>query len=374
MNRLWSWTSDWPPSRTAPSWRLFGAALVALTLVACGEEPQEEVEVARPIKMLTLGGGAGRGSLEYPGTVQPSQNAEMAFEVPGRIIGFPVDEGQAVSQGATLARLDPADYEAARDIEQARVNAAKADYERYRELYASDAVSLQDLDVRRRNFEVAEAKLRTAQKALDDTRLRAPFSGIVARKLVDDFQNVQAKQSILILQDESGLEVVVNVPERDAALAVPGLTLEERTARTNPVVQISAVSDRQFPARITEFSTTADPVTRTFAATFAFDPPSDVQIRSGMTAKVILTVPGSGDEAPTRFTVPANAVAADEDNDPYVWKVDESTMRVSRVQVAVGDLAGADVEILRGLSSGDVIAISGVHNLREGTLVSRLPE
>ncbi len=92
MNRLWSWTSDWPSSRTAPPWRLFGAAVVALTLVACGEEPQEEVEVARPIKMLTLGAGAGRGSLEYPGTVQPSQSAEMAFEVPGRIIEFRVDE------------------------------------------------------------------------------------------------------------------------------------------------------------------------------------------------------------------------------------------------------------------------------------------
>ena len=341
--------------------------------IACGgEEQAEETPVARPVRMFTLGEGVSEGTLEYPGVISPTQNAELAFEVPGRIVEFPVDEGQAVEQGQVLARLDARDYEASRDAAAAQMNAARADYDRHRELYAADAVSQQELEVKRRNYELAEARNRTAEKALEDTGLRAPFSGLVARKLVDDFQNVQAKQAILVLQDESGLEVVVSVPERDFVLVRPGLTLEERTARTNPQVELSSLPGRRFPATLSEFATTADPVTRTYAVTLTFDPPSDVAVRSGMTAKVIVTVPADLAQDVAAFTVPADAVLADEDGNPLVWLVDESSMTVSRAPVVLGELSGTDVEIVSGLVGGDVIAVSGVHNLRDGMLVRRL--
>jgi len=342
-------------------------------VVACGgEEQADETPVARPVRMLTLAGGVSEGALEYPGVISPTQNAELAFEVAGRIVEFPVDEGQAVERGQVLARLDARDYEASRDAAAASMNAARADYDRYRELYASDAVSQQELELKRRNYELTEARNRTAEKALADTRLQAPFSGTVARKLVDDFRNVQAKEPILVLQDESGLEVVVNVPERDFVLVAPGLTLEERTARTNPQVELSSLPGRRFPATLTEFATTADPVTRTYAVTLSFDPPSDVAVRSGMTAKVIVTVPADLAEDVVAFTVPASAVVADEDGTPLVWLVDEASMTVSRAPVVLGEISGTDVEIASGLASGDVIAVSGVNNLRDGMLVRRL--
>ncbi len=116
--------------------------LSVLVAVACGEEPQEEVAVVRPVKMLTLGVGASAGSLEYPGSVAAVQNAEMAFEVPGRITEFRFREGEAVNRGQVLAVLDPRDYEATRDAEAASRNQAAAEYRRYQELYADNAVSL----------------------------------------------------------------------------------------------------------------------------------------------------------------------------------------------------------------------------------------
>ena len=350
----------------------FSFGLLTLAIACGGEEQAEEAPVARPVRMFTLGIGVSEGTLEYPGVISPTQNAELAFEVAGRIVEFPVDEGQAVQRGQVLASLDARDFAAARDAAAASMNAAKADYDRYRELYASDAVSQQELELKRRNYELAEARNRTADKALADTRLRAPFSGTVARTLVDGFQNVRAKEPILILQDESGLEVVVNVPERDFVLVTPGLTLEERTARANPEVELSAVPGRRFPATLTEFATTADPVTRTYAVTLAFEPPSDVAIRSGMTAKVIVTVPPGLDQEVLAFTVPADAVIGDENGNPLVWLVDEASMTISRAPVVLGELIGTDVEIVSGLASGDVIAITGVNNLRDGMLVRRL--
>jgi len=341
--------------------------------IACGAEEQaEEAPVARPVRMFTLGAGVSEGALEYPGVITPTQNAELAFEVPGRIVEFPIDEGQAVEQGQVLARLDARDYEASRDAAAASMNAARADYDRYRDLYASNAVSQQELELKRRNYELTEAQNRTAEKALGDTRLRAPFSGLVARKLVDDFQNVQAKQPIMVLQDESGLEVVISVPERDFVLVRPGLTLEERTARVDPQVELSSLPGRRFPATFSEFATAADPVTRTYAVTLTFEPPSDVAVRSGMTAKVVATVPADVAEEVAAFTVPGDAVVADENGHPLVWLVDEASMTVSRAPVVLGELSGTDVEIVSGLVSGDVIAVSGVHNLRAGMLVRRL--
>jgi RND family efflux transporter MFP subunit len=337
-------------------------ALIAAGL-ACAPETVERAPVARPVKMLTLGGGAAGGVREYPGSIQAAQSSEIAFEVAGRIVELPVDEGTNVRKGDLLARLDPADFQAALDADKARMNMAKAEYDRYQTLYADNAVSLQELEVKRRNFEVTEARVRTAEKALNDTRLRAPFDGRVARKFVENFQNVRGKETILILQDLSGLEIVVHAPETDMILTASGLNLEERTERARPEVRLSSLPGRSFPARIKEVANQADPVTRTYDVTLAFDPPGDVEIRPGMTAKIAVQISGQEE---SRFSVPAGAVASDENGDPYVWKVDPDAMTVSRTPVTVGEMSGSEIDIRSGLQPGDRIAVSGVHNLREG--------
>lgn len=356
--------------------RTWAVSLLLLGLLACGgDEPTQEVVTVRPVKMFTVGGASGIKTLEYPGTVAASRDAQIGFEVPGRIVELSVSEGQRVEKGAVLARLDARDFQTAVDAEKARKELARADYNRYRELYVEDAVSQQELEVKRRNFEVADANWKTSRKALEDTYLRAPFAGQVARKLVDEFANVQAKQPVLLLQDASDLEVVVAIPEADWARAKPGLTLAERTARLQPRVVVNSLPDRSFPANLKEFSTAADPVTRTYEARIAFEKPDDVMIQVGMTAKVVITIP---DDAKAGggggLSVPSSAVTADENGNSYVWIVNEAEMTVSRAPVTLGDLSGGEAEILDGLSAGDAIAVSGVHHLRDGMVVSRLSE
>ncbi len=323
---------------------------------------------------MTIGaGGAGR-SLSYSGQIRAGETAELGFEVPGRIVEFLVIEGQEVAKGDLLARLDPADFQSSLNHAEAEFRQTETTYERYKEIVERGAVSRQDLDLRKRNFEVAEAKRATAQKALDDTRLIAPFSGNIGRTLVDNFVNVQAKQPVLVLQDTSKLEVVITVPEQDWSRADPNLTNEERSDLIQPMVSLSTFPDRQFPARISELANVADPVTRTFEVRARLDNPPDVTIMPGMTANVSITIPEGGTSAgaDTAVAVPANAVIGDEQGNSTVWKVDPDTMTVSRVQIQLGDLTGADVRVLSGLNAGDRIATSGVHNLREGMQVSEL--
>ena len=161
-------------------------ALTSLVICGCGKKEPEVKEIVRPVKMMTIGAGAGGSIREYPGSVRAAEEIQLSFEVPGRIIELHATEGQFMARGALVAAVDPRDFESARNRELARRNEARADFERNRTLYERDAISLRDLEVVRRRFEVTEANLEQAEKALADTRLYAPFDGTRRAFLRDD--------------------------------------------------------------------------------------------------------------------------------------------------------------------------------------------
>jgi len=357
-------------TNTRPRLLVLGIAGALALGVGCGEDTAPAAPTAQPVKTARVGGTGAGGTLEFPGEVSPSQNAEPAFEVAGKIVEFPVDEGQVLAEGDIIARLDARDYEA--EVERARANAekARADQSRYKILYEKGVSPQIDFERAQRTFEVTEAELKVAEKALEESTLRAPFTGTVARKLVQDFQNVQAKQPIVVLQDDSSLEIVVDVPESDFAGMQPGLSIEERNARVDIEVEITSIPGRRFPGSIKEFSTTADPVTRTFSATFRFEAPSDVNVRPGMTAKVFVTPPKVA-AASSDVWVAARAVRTDDTDQPFVWVLDPDTMTVSRTPVRTGEITGDRIRIHSGLAPGAEIVTSGVYQLQDGMTVRR---
>lgn len=348
--------------------------LTVFLLVACGSEaPPEKPEIVRPVKLMTLDAGDDRIILEYPGEVSAARSVELGFEVPGKIIELPILDGMSVEQGALLGRLDDADYVAARDAAEANRKASRSAYERAKRIYDQGAGSQAEVDQTLRNIDVAVQDLNKAQKALDDTTLKAPFSGEVSRKIADNFQNVKAKEPILLLEDLSSLEFDVDIPEQDFARMEPGLTLAERTERGKPEIEVSTIPGRRFPASLKSFETAADPVTRTYKATFAFAKPGDVTVLPGMTAKVIVHVPEIARKAnEVGFLVPTTAAIVDTQGTANVWRYDPDSSQVSRVAVTLGDMSGSNVRVLSGLQDGDTIAVSGAAHLQEGMKVRPL--
>ena len=219
---------------------------------------------------------------------------------------------------------------------------------------------------------MSRAELRIAQKALEDTKLRALFDGVIARKLVTDFRNVAAREPVLLLQDESLMEVVVDVPERDLAGGRRELNLERWNEKATPVVQLSALPGLEFPVELTELATAADPSTRTFRATFTMRKPEGVAVLAGMTAKLVLT--GLKTTAPDDVLLPVGAVVADSQAEPYVWLIDEESMTVSKQLVEAGPVAGDRIVVKAGLEGGQAVAMSGVHVLTEGMEVTEMKE
>lgn len=354
---------------------LLAAGLWSLILlpIGCGKKEVSQVaETIRPVKIQELRSGGLLRMVELPGQILPAAQADMAFEVPGFMTEVLVEEGQEIKAGHVLAKLDPRDYEANKVAASAQLQAAEEEASRSQSLYDQNATSLQRLESARANLSVAQSNFDRAEKAVEDTVLRAPIDGVVAKILVDDLGNIQAKQTIVIIQNISSFKVAVDVPETLPVLSKPGMKIEEKNEHVKPMVYLTALSDRAFPARIVEVSSMADPITRTFSATFEMEAPSDVTLLPGMTAKVVGELQVPEEQKKDAFTLPNHAVLSDDHGNAMVWKVNRQNMTVSKVPVQIGELQSDQIEIhSEVLADGDWIATSGVHQLREGQEVRK---
>ncbi|PRQ05442.1 Toluene efflux pump periplasmic linker protein TtgG precursor [Enhygromyxa salina] len=343
---------------------------------ACGERGPEPVEAPRPVKTFELGAADDGFSREWPGRVEPTQNAEMSFAVAGDIVELPVEEGMLVAKDQLLATLDARHFRARLDRARAQLRFDQTEYERSATLVERGAVARAELDRRTRALAVSEAELAEAKKALADTELVAPFAGTVAKKLVDNFQSVAAKQPVVVIQDATSLEIVTHVSQRDYAAAKPGLTVAERSERAAGRVHVvlDTLPELLIPARLKELATVPDPITGTYEVTWSFDPPQDVMITPGMTAKVI--VAGLAPEAveARAVLVPIEALVGSDEGGAQVWVIEPETMTVARAEVETGAAIGGSVEVRAGLDGDELIATTGVHALRDGLVVTRFED
>jgi multidrug efflux system membrane fusion protein len=218
--------------------------------------------------------------------------------------------------------------------------------------------------VERANLQSAKASVAAARDQLEYTRLKAPFDGLVAQKYVDNYQEVQAKQAILSLQNVTDVEVLMDVPELKIALI--------RKTKPRFYAEFAADPSRRFDLKVKEFATQADPATQTYRVVLMMPAPTGIRILPGMTVNVAIEFT-KDIEAGTEMIVPAIAVFAGAEGHSQVWVVDPQTKQVHRRAVTTGELTGSDsIRIVSGLNGDETIAISGVSKLREGQTVRAL--
>ena len=335
-------------------------------LIGCSEKPQEVKQVIRPIKTMVVGGARSEFQRTFTASVRASERVEMAFQISGKLIELPIKKGQKVDQGELIARLDPRDYQSNLQSAQAEYDKAVANFKRGDELVEKGFISRTDYDRLRARRDVTAAELDKAKKALDDTSLMAPFGGVVAQRFVENYTEVRAKQKIVSLQDTSLLELVVYVPEHIVAIMREGGPRDMKIFAT-----FKAIPGEQYPLKIKEFSTQADAKTQTFEYVLTMPRPEGRNILPGMTAKVhAIRTDIDESQLAASYTIPAIAVFADEKGQPHVWVISSTDNTAHARQVTTGKLSGSDqIEILEGLTTGDIIAIAGVSQLREGMQV-----
>ena len=328
--------------------------------------------MARPAKIFTVVGPDELMIRSFPGEVQASDEANMAFRVSGKLVEFHAKRGFPVKQGDLLARLDPADFQAAVNHAQAQYDLSVAQYNRAAELVERQLISKAETDQRLAMMKVHKSELTRARNNVDYTQLFAPFDGVVARRMAENYENVTAGQVILILQTGQMVDVIVDIPESIVA------RVERVVSKRDPKpvqIRFGSATDRTYTAQYKEHETNADPATLTFKVTFSLPAPDDLNVLPGMSATVIADLSRLFSEELAAVTlVPIEAVFSAEEEPldadrQQVWIVEPDSMRTTRRDVKVGPLKGQKIAILEGLEPGELIIAAGVNAVQEGMWV-----
>ena len=354
---------------------VFGA-YKGLELMRGQEEEIPQKEVIRPVKTVTLRSNGKGGLWQYYGTLQGGRRVDLSFRVAGPIKSIRVDKGASVRKGQLLATLDPRDYQT--QLKQAQSNQAQAqaqyenaeaNFKRYENLYKQKVVPRSTYDTYKTQMNVAESALNVAKASttavrdsLKDTELRAPFDGVIVDRMVESFQDVNAKQTIFILQDISMMEIVFNIPDTDVIWASKAAT-EPDSIRA----RFDAIPEKTFPLTVKEFVLQADRNTNTFPVTAVMPQQKDVALLPGMTAIVEVEILDS--EGGERvYTVPQTAVVTSGDR-AYVWRCENNAVKRVSVRQNTPHSNGYIDITSEQLKDGNKIVVAGAHLLHEGQKV-----
>ncbi len=341
------------------------SAMVLAVLSGCGEGEAivEQVEVSRPVPMMLVATSDKTSSLRFPGRVRAAQRADLAFNVPGRIIKLPVEEGQLLEKGQLVAQLDDTNYKNHMRSALAKYNKARTDYSRVDQLWQrSQVIAKAEVDKQRTAMDVAQVDYSLAKKDFDDTKLVAPFSGVVTKRYVENFSNVQDKEAIVSLQDLNNLEIVINVPER---------IVRNTPKQVAGYAVFSDQPDLLLPVTLKSFSSDSDQQTQSYEVVLSLDPGYDITVLPGMSVDVLPKKALQGQGA-GQVTVPLQAIYSDADGVTGVWVFNPETSRVTLQKVELGAVLDTDIVVLDGLVGGEKIVVAGVSQLREAMLVRSL--
>ncbi len=334
---------------------VYPGLFLAVLNSGCSEDPAPQ-EIIRPLLTMTVADVDAFAERWFPGRAQATREANIAFEVSGRLVERPALVGDTVKENDLLARLDPRDFRNVLDKAEASLQQAQAYRDRIAEAAETGAVSQQQLTDAEAALEISRAEVKIRQKALEDSRLRAPFGGTISSILVENFENVRAKQVIMRLLDTSRIEMVIDIPETLISLA-PNVK--------NVRVRFDAFPGREFPADIKEVSNEANPVTRTYPVNIILDQPTGLNILPGMAGAVTGKPELPGDPEEAGYEIAITAVGTSDNKESFVWVVDPDAETVTRRMIEMGRLTPRGV-IVRGIRAGEVIAVAGVHSLKEG--------
>lgn len=201
-----------------------------------------------------------------------------------------------------------------------------------------------------------QSQLQAARDRLNDATLTAPFDGIIARRNIDNFANVQAGQSIVLLQNIANVHLAFDVPGAD----VTSMTANGQDKIMTEVI-FDALPDQVFTGQIVEFSVQADAATQTYRGRVSVTLPKGSSILPGMVGRVIASAPGDA----ARLSIPLTAVASEPDGTPSVWLVGPDNTVSSRI-VELREAFGTHVVVADGLAKGDVVVSAGVSQILDG--------
>ncbi len=301
------------------------------------------------------------------GDLRPIESIEVRARIEGDIIGVFAREGQRVGAGQVLARFESSEQEsgvtsaeADRVAAQSELETAQWNLEQTTELFRAGAVSERDFKAAEQGVTTARARLAAAQSRLRatgslvrDTRVLAPTSGVISRRLVENGEHVSRGAGLFTVVRSDVLELAAAVPARQASAVRVGQGV------------FFVADGRSFVGKVARVSPTVDPATRSVAV-FVQIPNANGALKGGTFASgrvVSRSISGA-------LVIPAGAIRQSAgEGRPYVYRIAGRVIDVAPIQVGVIDERLGMAEVLDGLAEGDRVVIGNVGTLGRGMQV-----
>ena len=283
----------------------------------------------------------------------------LAFKISGRIINLPVAKGMSIKKGQVLAELDPRDVELQVEAARATFKEQESRLQRAQRLLEHNAISQQEVESLESTLTQARSAYENSLDLLQDTRIVAPFDGVVERTYVDTYQRVASGETIVRIVNPVSSTVGFTAPENLVTL------LDKPTTRFE--VRFDAWPTRSFDAVIKSFArTSSDALGFPVSLRLTNIDRTTYNISPGMTCMVRVITP----ERDTLATiVPLTAIYAPISGGNYVWVVDKDSRVHSRKVTLSGGVIDGSVVVIDGVKSGEMVVTAGVYKLTENQKV-----
>ena len=344
------------PAATAPAGSAAGAR--------GGRAPRTLILAATDV--ATVANSTIEEGIPITGVLRPIQTVALRARLEGDLEGVYAREGERVRGGQLLARFEASEQTseaqsavAERVAAEGELATAQWNFEQTRELHRAGAVAERDLrtaqqavTTARARLAAAQARVRTTGTEVRETRVLAPTSGVIARRLVEPGEHVARGAELFTLVRNETLELTAAVPERRASSIAPGQR-----------VRFDA-GGRRFDGRVARISPTIDPASRSVTV-YVQVPNATGDLRGGTFASgtvVARLIEGA-------LVVPLAAIRQTAAREPFVYRIAAGTVEQVSVALGITNESSGIAEVLSGLARGDRVIVGNVSGIGRGMRV-----
>lgn len=329
-------------------------------LFSCGSEKEElketQAEESMTVSTTLVERISATETITASGVLSSKSELKLAFKTGGLIKRMYVSEGEYVKSGQLLAEIDTEEIDAQVSQGDVGLEKAKRDLERVKRLVADSAATLQNLQDATSAYEAAKQGLRVGNFNQKLSKIYAPMSGRILRKIAEQGELISPFSPALILgTGGAATQLTVGVTDREIV----------RLKNDYPAtVKLDAYPDEKFPAKITQIAQIVNPATGTFEVELSVNPQGK-QFISGFVARAEISPPGNQQT----LAVPIESLVEADGNQAFVFVYKNG--KVEKRAVELTKIIGNKIGISGGIEIGEEVVVKGANFLKSGQLVNK---
>ncbi len=336
----------------------YSAILIGLTM-SCG---RTETPVTNPEKTIVVSTArvlpAEKSyNLRYSGSIEASQTIPLSFQSTGIIEKIYVEVGDAVKKGQLLASVDKSDMQNIYNVTLAKYEQAKDAYDRLKSVHDQGSLTEIKWVEMESNMQQAKSSLELSRNNLEKCDMKAPVDGIVGSRNIEPGQSaIGSSLSPIELVKIETVNIKISAPENEISKIKKG---------QKAILSVSALDGKTFEGTITSISPVADFISRTYAVKISVNN-SNLELKPGMVCDVTLSL----EREIASMIVPYKSVSKDSDGNTFVFVVSLDSKRVKKQSITVGNYNELGIEVLNGLTTGQIVVSEGCEKLSDNSLIS----